>query len=68
MGHGADEHDAMTFGLCALLAQNNHCFYPWGKMATVTWAMKSPRKSLILVRLAGIEPTTLGFGGRYSIH
>ena len=21
-----------------------------------------------LVRLAGIEPTTLGFGGRYSIH
>ncbi len=23
---------------------------------------------LYLVRLAGIEPTTLGFGGRYSIH
>jgi hypothetical protein len=22
----------------------------------------------ILVRLAGIEPTTLGFGGQYSIH
>ena len=21
-----------------------------------------------LVRLAGIEPTTLGFGGQYSIH
>ena len=30
--------------------------------------MKNPRKSLILVRLAGIEPTTLGFGGQYSIH
>jgi len=24
--------------------------------------------SLSLVRLAGIEPTTLGFGGQYSIH
>ena len=23
---------------------------------------------LQLVRLAGIEPTTLGFGGQYSIH
>ncbi len=23
---------------------------------------------LVLVRLAGIEPTTLGFGGQYSIH
>jgi hypothetical protein len=22
----------------------------------------------ILARLAGIEPTTLGFGGQYSIH
>lgn len=22
----------------------------------------------LLVRLAGIEPTTLGFGGQYSIH
>lgn len=30
--------------------------------------MENSRKSLILVRLAGIEPTTLGFGGRYSIH
>ena len=24
--------------------------------------------SPLLVRLAGIEPTTLGFGGQYSIH
>jgi hypothetical protein len=24
--------------------------------------------ALELVRLAGIEPTTLGFGGQYSIH
>jgi len=24
--------------------------------------------TLGLVRLAGIEPTTLGFGGQYSIH
>ena len=24
--------------------------------------------SPVLVRLAGIEPTTLGFGGQYSIH
>ena len=31
---------------------------------TVAWAMKNPRQSLILVRLAGIEPTTLGFGGQ----
>ena len=23
---------------------------------------------MTLVRLAGIEPTTLGFGGQYSIH
>jgi len=22
----------------------------------------------VVVRLAGIEPTTLGFGGQYSIH
>ena len=30
-----------------------------------------PKKGALkpyLVRLAGIEPTTLGFGGRYSIH
>lgn len=26
------------------------------------------RKTANLVRLAGIEPTTLGFGGQYSIH
>ena len=25
-------------------------------------------KSENVVRLAGIEPTTLGFGGQYSIH
>jgi hypothetical protein len=25
-------------------------------------------KRINLVRLAGIEPTTLGFGGQYSIH
>ena len=24
--------------------------------------------STLVVRLAGIEPTTLGFGGQYSIH
>ena len=30
---------------------------------------KIGHKSMIsLVRLAGIEPTTLGFGGQYSIH
>jgi len=39
-----------------------------GNFSTVAWATKNPRKSLILVRLAGIEPTTLGFGGQYSIH
>jgi hypothetical protein len=27
-----------------------------------SWAIDS------VVRLAGIEPTTLGFGGQYSIH
>jgi hypothetical protein len=26
------------------------------------------RRETGLVRLAGIEPTTLGFGGQYSIH
>ncbi len=26
------------------------------------------RKTANMVRLAGIEPTTLGFGGQYSIH
>jgi hypothetical protein len=26
------------------------------------------RKAELMVRLAGIEPTTLGFGGQYSIH
>ena len=26
------------------------------------------RRECVLVRLAGIEPTTLGFGGQYSIH
>lgn len=25
-------------------------------------------ESEVMVRLAGIEPTTLGFGGQYSIH
>ena len=33
--------------------------------------MASKRKGLRvreMVRLAGIEPTTLGFGGQYSIH
>ena len=39
-----------------------------GNFLTVAWATENPRKSLILVRLAGIEPTTLGFGGQYSIH
>jgi hypothetical protein len=28
----------------------------------------NPFTCMILVRLAGIEPTTLGFGGQYSIH
>ena len=27
-----------------------------------------PTRVTQLVRLAGIEPTTLGFGGQYSIH
>jgi len=31
---------------------------------TTAWAMKNPRKSLILVRLAGIEPTTLASESR----
>ncbi|MDT4865129.1 hypothetical protein FQZ97_999160 [compost metagenome] len=31
-------------------------------LVTVAWATRNPRMSLILVRLAGIEPTTLGFG------
>jgi hypothetical protein len=26
------------------------------------------KKGKCVVRLAGIEPTTLGFGGQYSIH
>jgi hypothetical protein len=38
----------------------------------ITLTKCARRKSLIykakLVRLAGIEPTTLGFGGQYSIH
>jgi hypothetical protein len=29
---------------------------------------RSPNWALSLARLAGIEPTTLGFGGQYSIH
>jgi len=29
---------------------------------------KRPKCLIFLARLAGIEPTTLGFGGRYSIH
>ena len=35
---------------------------PGGHDFQVPWATENPRKSLILARLAGIEPTTLGFG------
>ena len=32
------------------------------------WPREGARGDEVLVRLAGIEPTTLGFGGQYSIH
>jgi len=62
MGHELLLLDVVTFGPCALLAHDNaySCVKRGG--LTVAWAMKNPRKSLILARLAGIEPTTLGFG------
>ena len=68
MGHGAYSLDGLTFGPCPLLAHGNNIGGVEEGGQTVAWAMENPRKSLILARLAGIEPTTLGFGGRYSIH
>ncbi len=68
VGHGAYSLDGLTLGPCALLAHGNNIVGVDGIDWTVAWAMKNPRKSLILARLAGIEPTTLGFGGQYSIH
>jgi hypothetical protein len=32
------------------------------------WHRQIKTAESLLVRLAGIEPTTLGFGGQYSIH
>jgi hypothetical protein len=40
-------------------------------LAAATQHEKSAKRLILwknLVRLAGIEPTTLGFGGQYSIH
>lgn len=68
VGHGAGPYIAMTLGPCTLFAHGDTTYCVEGSALTVAWTMYIPRKSLILVRLAGIEPTTLGFGGRYSIH
>ncbi len=37
-----------------------------GYRLTATWENRGLARNL--ARLAGIEPTTLGFGGQYSIH
>ncbi len=68
MGHGDFSLEELTTSPCALLAHGNVTCCVVVRTLTVAWAMKNPRKSLILARLAGIEPTTLGFGGQYSIH
>jgi hypothetical protein len=39
-----------------------------GKVRHARCQIRWPDGKAILVRLAGIEPTTLGFGGQYSIH
>ena len=65
------QHDPIhreAIGLSGRMALLQEKKEPGGHELKAAWAMKIPRKSLILVRLAGIEPTTLGFGGRYSIH
>jgi hypothetical protein len=38
------------------------------KSAKDQYNEKRAKYLILLVRLAGIEPTTLGFGGQYSIH
>ena len=37
-------------------------------LAPILPALRLSDEEFWLVRLAGIEPTTLGFGGQYSIH
>ena len=48
------KRDALWFMFCLWFEYQDNC------MQTLL--------RLRLVRLAGIEPTTLGFGGQYSIH
>ena len=68
MGHRLARSEAVTIGLLWRMAQKWEEKEPGGHDFQVPWATENPRKSLILARLAGIEPTTLGFGGQYSIH
>ena len=55
MGHEVLRMQAATIGLCGCTAHRRCNFQDWEGCETTTWAMENPRKSLILVRLAGIE-------------
>jgi hypothetical protein len=52
------------FGFCAQVG----CEVPVSGEQTKQLCDRSLTTGGGLVRLAGIEPTTLGFGGQYSIH
>ena len=67
MGHRLARSEAVTIGLLWRMAQKWEEKEPGGHDFQVPWATENPRKSLILARLAGIEPTTLGFGGHKTI-
>ncbi len=58
MGHRNAHFKTMTAGFWARMARMGREMEPGGHDFEMPWAMKNPRKSLILVRLAGIEPTT----------
>ena len=69
MLHGSQRHVGRSHGAAfargALIRDPGGAPGPGGRESSgkATLGRKSE-----LVRLAGIEPTTLGFGGQYSIH
>ena len=63
--HTVGHHLTMSlFGFCAQVG----CEVPVSGEQTKQLCDRSLTTGGGLVRLAGIEPTTLGFGGQYSIH
>ena len=64
MGHGKYSGLPVTIGLFGARIRLDY----WTALKTVDHVGTDYAVFPMMVRLAGIEPTTLGFGGQYSIH